>query len=67
MRVLEPGGVGQHDHIPALDHAPDHAELESLFAGDPGNSVVWQALLIIAGLTVVSLWWAARSFAKGVR
>jgi len=39
----------------------------SLFAGNPGNSVVWQALVIIAGLTVVSLWWAARSFAKGVR
>jgi ABC-2 type transport system permease protein len=39
----------------------------ALFAGDPGNSSVWQALLILAVLTVVSLWWAARSFARGVR
>ncbi|GAA4694696.1 ABC transporter permease [Phytohabitans rumicis] len=39
----------------------------ALFAGDPGNSSVWQALLIIGGLTVAALMWSARSFARGVR
>ncbi len=39
----------------------------ALFAGDPSNSSVWQALLILGVLTAVSLAWAARSFARGVR
>jgi ABC-2 type transport system permease protein len=39
----------------------------ALFAGDPGNSHVWQALLILGVLTVLSLMWAARSFARSVR
>ena len=39
----------------------------ALFAGDPSNSSVWQALLILGVLTAVSLVWAARSFARGVR
>jgi ABC-2 type transport system permease protein len=39
----------------------------ALFAGDPGNSHVWQALLILGVLTVLSLLWAARSFARSVR
>jgi len=39
----------------------------ALFAGDPSNSVVWQALLILGVLTVLSLLWAARSFARSVR
>lgn len=39
----------------------------ALFAGDPSNSVVWQALLILVVLTVLSLLWAARSFARSVR
>jgi ABC-2 type transport system permease protein len=39
----------------------------ALFAGDPGNSSVWQALLILGVLTAVSLAWAARSFARSVR
>jgi ABC-2 type transport system permease protein len=39
----------------------------ALFAGDPGNSSVWQALLILGVLTALSLGWAARSFARSVR
>ena len=39
----------------------------ALFAGDPSNSSVWQALLILGVLTALSLAWAARSFARGVR
>jgi len=39
----------------------------ALFAGDPGNSSVWQALLIVGVLTALSLTWAARSFARSVR
>lgn len=39
----------------------------ALFAGDIGNDRVWQGLLIIAGLTVLSLFWAARRFASSVR
>jgi ABC-2 type transport system permease protein len=39
----------------------------ALFAGDPGNASVWKALVILAGLTAVSVAWAARAFAKSVR
>jgi ABC-2 type transport system permease protein len=39
----------------------------ALFAGQPGNASVWKALVILGGLTVLSLVWAARSFAKSVR
>jgi ABC-2 type transport system permease protein len=39
----------------------------ALFAGDPGNSSVWRALLIVGVLTALSLAWAARSFARSVR
>ena len=39
----------------------------ALFAGDPGNSSVWRALLIVGVLTALSLTWAARSFARSVR
>lgn len=39
----------------------------ALFAGNPGDSSVWQALLILGVLTAASLTWAARSFARSVR
>jgi ABC-2 type transport system permease protein len=39
----------------------------ALFAGDPGNPNVWKALVILAGLALLSIYWAARSFAKSVR
>jgi len=39
----------------------------ALFAGDLGNDRVWQGLLIIGGLTVLSVAWAAREFARSVR
>jgi ABC-2 type transport system permease protein len=39
----------------------------ALFAGDPGNPRVWQSLVILGALTVLSVVWAARSFAKSVR
>ena len=39
----------------------------ALFAGNPGNSQVWQALAILSVLTALSLLWAARSFARSVR
>jgi len=39
----------------------------ALFAGDPGNPNVWKALVILGVLTVGSVFWAARSFAKSVR
>jgi ABC-2 type transport system permease protein len=39
----------------------------ALFAGDPGDGSVWKALAIIGVLTVLSLVWAARSFARSVR
>ncbi len=39
----------------------------ALFAGQPGDSSVWQALLILGVLTALSLGWAARSFARSVR
>jgi len=39
----------------------------ALFAGDPGDPHVWQSLVILGALTVLSVTWAARSFAKSVR
>jgi ABC-2 type transport system permease protein len=39
----------------------------ALFAGDPGDPHVWQSLVILGALTVLSVMWAARSFAKSVR
>jgi ABC-2 type transport system permease protein len=39
----------------------------ALFAGNPGDDHVWQALLILGGLTVLSMIWGARTFARSVR
>ena len=34
---------------------------------DPGADSVWQAGVVIGGLTLVTVVWASRAFAKGVR
>jgi len=39
----------------------------ALFNGEPGDSSVWQALVIITVLAVAAASWAARSFARSVR
>lgn len=39
----------------------------ALFAGDVGADEVWQALVIMATLTVLALFWAGRKFASSVR
>jgi ABC-2 type transport system permease protein len=39
----------------------------ALFAGDIGADEVWQALVIMAALTVLALFWAGRKFASSVR
>jgi ABC-2 type transport system permease protein len=39
----------------------------ALFAGDPGNSNVWKALVIVTVLAIAAATWAARSFARSVR
>jgi ABC-2 type transport system permease protein len=39
----------------------------ALFAGNPGDNHVWQALLILGGLTVLAMIWGARTFARSVR
>jgi ABC-2 type transport system permease protein len=39
----------------------------ALFNGDPGDSSVWQALIIVTVLAVAAAAWAARSFARSVR
>ena len=39
----------------------------ALFNGDLGNDKVWQGLLIMAVLTLLSVVWAAREFARSVR
>ncbi len=39
----------------------------ALFEGHPGNADVWKSLVILVVLTGLSVWWAARSFAKSVR
>jgi ABC-2 type transport system permease protein len=39
----------------------------ALFAGDFGNDRVWQGLLIVGVLSVLTVFWAARQFANSVR
>lgn len=39
----------------------------ALFVGDIGNPRVWQGLVIVAVLTVLSVFWAAREFARSIR
>lgn len=39
----------------------------ALFAGNPGDDTVWQALLILGVLTAAALTWSARAFARSVR
>jgi ABC-2 type transport system permease protein len=39
----------------------------ALFRGDLGSSDVWQGLVIMAVLAVLSVVWAAREFARSVR
>lgn len=39
----------------------------ALFAGNPGDNHVWQALIILGGLTVLAMIWGARTFARSVR
>jgi ABC-type multidrug transport system, permease component len=41
--------------------------IRALFASDIGNDKVWQGLLIVVVLTVISVVWAARKFATSVR
>ncbi|WP_027342639.1 ABC transporter permease [Hamadaea tsunoensis] len=41
--------------------------VRALFNGDPGAPAVWKALVIIGVLTVLAVFWAARSFARSVR
>jgi ABC-2 type transport system permease protein len=41
--------------------------IRALFASDIGNDRVWQGLLIVVVLTVISVVWAARKFATSVR
>jgi ABC-2 type transport system permease protein len=39
----------------------------ALFSGDIGNDRIWQGLLIVVVLAVLSVVWAAREFARSVR
>jgi ABC-2 type transport system permease protein len=41
--------------------------VRALFAGMPGESSVWKALVISGALTALAMFWAARSFARSVR
>jgi ABC-2 type transport system permease protein len=41
--------------------------MRSLFRGDIGDIVVWQGLGIIALLSVVTVLWSARLFARTIR
>ncbi|WP_144122196.1 ABC transporter permease [Catellatospora sichuanensis] len=41
--------------------------VRALFAGNPGDDAVWQALAILTPLTVLALFISSRTFAKSVR
>lgn len=40
--------------------------MRALYAGHPGDPHVWQGFVVIAGLVVVAVAWAARSFSRSV-
>src|SRR4029077_1660077 len=39
----------------------------ALFAGDLGNDRIWEGLLIVGVLAVLSVFWAAREFSRSIR
>jgi ABC-2 type transport system permease protein len=39
----------------------------ALFAGDLNNARVWEGLLIVGVLAVLSVFWAAREFSRSIR
>ena len=39
----------------------------ALFAGDLGNARVWEGLVIVGALAVLSVFWAAREFSRSIR
>ncbi|MCX4744494.1 ABC transporter permease [Kitasatospora sp. NBC_01287] len=41
--------------------------MRALFAGHPGDPVVWRSLVLVVALTVVTVGWAARLFTDRVR
>ncbi|MFD7641854.1 ABC transporter permease [Kitasatospora sp. NPDC059795] len=41
--------------------------MRALFSGHPGDSVVWQGLLIVTALTAVAVFWSARLFSARIR
>ncbi|MEU4626374.1 ABC transporter permease [Actinoplanes sp. NPDC023801] len=41
--------------------------MRALFEGNAGDPVVWQSFLIVGTLTVVSVFWASRQFARAIR
>lgn len=41
--------------------------MRALFSGHVGDSVVWQGLLVVVLMTVVSVYWSARLFSTRVR
>ncbi|MGW4893640.1 ABC transporter permease [Kitasatospora sp. NPDC004240] len=41
--------------------------MRALFSGNVGDSVVWQGLLVVALMTVASVYWSARLFSTRVR
>jgi ABC-2 type transport system permease protein len=41
--------------------------MRALFDGNIGNDRVWQSLIMIGALTVLSVFWAARQFARSIR
>lgn len=41
--------------------------MRALFRGDVGDNVVWQGILIISALAVITVVWSSRQFAKTVR
>ncbi|MFI5906618.1 ABC transporter permease [Dactylosporangium sp. NPDC051541] len=41
--------------------------VRALFDGNPGADSVWQAAVVIGALTLITVTWASRAFAKGVR
>jgi ABC-2 type transport system permease protein len=39
----------------------------ALFGGDLGNDRIWEGLLIVGVLAILSVFWAAREFARSIR
>ncbi|MCX4792037.1 MULTISPECIES: hypothetical protein [unclassified Streptomyces] len=49
-----------------MGNAPGE-DVDALFADELGSNVIWQSILVVGALAILSMPWAARAFARSLR